>query len=49
MGMALAIPDAIHMEIWRASFSHPSFILEGLKEFYFKGDIKYTPNVGIIP
>jgi aspartate/methionine/tyrosine aminotransferase len=47
MGMALAIPDAIHMEIGEPHFPTPSFILEGLKEFYFKGDIKYTPTVGI--
>jgi aspartate/methionine/tyrosine aminotransferase len=47
MGMALTIPDAIHLEIGEPHFPTPSFILEGLKEFYSKGDIKYTPTVGI--
>ena len=47
MGMALTIPDAIHLEIGEPHFPTPSFVLDGLKEFYSKGDIKYTPTVGI--
>ena len=30
-GMALTIPDAIHLEIGEPHFPTPSFILEGLK------------------
>jgi len=47
MGLALSIPDAIHLEIGEPHFPTPTFILEGLREFYEKGDIKYTPTVGI--
>ena len=47
MGMALAFPDAVHLEIGEPHFPTPNFVLERLKDFYAKGDIKYTPTVGI--
>jgi len=47
MGMALAFPDAVHLEIGEPHFPTSNFVLERLKDFYSKGDIKYTPTVGI--
>jgi len=47
MGMALTFPDAVHLEIGEPHFPTPNFVLERLKDFYSKGDIKYTPTVGI--
>lgn len=47
MGLALQIKDAIHLEIGEPHFPTPPSILEKLADFYWKGEIKYTPTAGI--
>lgn len=47
MGMALAMPQAIRLEMGEPHFSTPPPILERLKDFFFQGEIRYTPTVGI--
>jgi len=47
MGLALQIQDAIHLEIGEPHFPTPSSVLGKLADFYWKGEIKYTPTTGI--
>lgn len=47
MGMALAMPQAIRLEMGEPHFPTPKAILEKLKDFFFQGEIRYTPTVGI--
>ncbi|MCS7241303.1 pyridoxal phosphate-dependent aminotransferase [Candidatus Caldatribacterium sp.] len=47
MGMALAMPQAIRLEMGEPHFPTPRAILEKLKDFFFQGEIRYTPTVGI--
>ena len=49
MGMALTIPDAIHLEIGEPHFPTPSFILEGLKNFIPKEILNIHPLLVSIP
>ncbi|MGQ9747992.1 MAG: pyridoxal phosphate-dependent aminotransferase [Candidatus Caldatribacteriaceae bacterium] len=48
MGMALAIPDSIRLEMGEPHFPTPAFVTERLHDFLSEGQIRYTPTVGII-
>lgn len=48
MGMALAIPDSIRLEMGEPHFPTPAFVAERLQEFLLRGEIRYTPTVGIL-
>uniref|UniRef100_A0A7V4TFM6 Aminotransferase n=1 Tax=Candidatus Caldatribacterium saccharofermentans TaxID=1454753 RepID=A0A7V4TFM6_9BACT len=47
MGMALSLPGAIRLEMGEPHFPTPQPILERLRDFFFQGEIRYTPTVGI--
>ncbi|HSV32356.1 MAG TPA: pyridoxal phosphate-dependent aminotransferase [Atribacteraceae bacterium] len=47
MGMALCIQGAIHLEMGEPHFSTPPFVIERLQEFFSRGEVKYTPTIGI--
>jgi aspartate aminotransferase/aminotransferase len=47
MGMALAIPDSIRLEMGEPHFPTPSFVTEKLQDFLLRGEVRYTPTVGI--
>ncbi|NSW77379.1 MAG: aminotransferase class I/II-fold pyridoxal phosphate-dependent enzyme, partial [Candidatus Atribacteria bacterium] len=47
MGMALTIPDSIRLEMGEPHFPTPAFVAERLQEFLLRGEIRYTPTVGI--
>ncbi|HXL02704.1 MAG TPA: pyridoxal phosphate-dependent aminotransferase [Candidatus Atribacteria bacterium] len=47
MEIALRDPEVIRLEMGEPHFSTPHYILEKLKDFYWQGEIKYTPTVGI--
>ncbi|MCX7668235.1 MAG: pyridoxal phosphate-dependent aminotransferase, partial [Atribacterota bacterium] len=47
MGMALTIPDSIRLEMGEPHFPTPPFVAERLQEFLLRGEIRYTPTVGI--
>ncbi|MEN3185089.1 MAG: pyridoxal phosphate-dependent aminotransferase [Atribacterota bacterium] len=47
MGMALAIPDSIRLEMGEPHFPTPAFVTERLQQFLLQGEIRYTPTVGI--
>lgn len=47
MGMALSIPGTIRLEMGEPHFPTPPAILEKLRDFFFQGEIRYTPTVGI--
>ncbi len=48
MGMALATPGAIRLEMGEPHFPTPPFITERLHDFLHQGEIRYTPTVGIL-
>lgn len=48
MSMALATPGTIRLEMGEPHFPTPSPILEKLASFFFQGEIRYTPTVGIL-
>lgn len=47
MGMALTIPDSIRLEMGEPHFPTPAFVAERLQGFLLRGEIRYTPTVGI--
>lgn len=47
MGMALSMPSAIRLEMGEPHFPTPPAILERLRDFFFQGEVRYTPTVGI--
>ncbi|MBP9016008.1 MAG: pyridoxal phosphate-dependent aminotransferase [Candidatus Atribacteria bacterium] len=47
MEIALRDPEVIRLEMGEPHFPTPHYILEKLQDFYWQGEIKYTPTVGI--
>ncbi len=47
MGLALCMEDAVHLEIGEPHFPTPPYVLDRLESFYRRGEIKYTPTIGI--
>ncbi len=48
MGLAAAIPDAIHLEVGEPGFATPEHIVEAAVEAARQGYTKYTPSAGLL-